>query len=224
MRPKHWITAPLVLGLTLALGACGHAPFPAAKHAASPAESTSAQSQEQTPERETRTAAETTTVVMGQQQQQPVPVEKQTKKQHADGQKCGSKSSQEAIFEGVNSLEPYEPYHAEWNPLTAMWFFDPCAPLSAIAVTIVGATASSPYHILLYHYGEYLGTATKRPGAFSPEILSTSPSSHEVTYRYPLPGEPNAAPSGRHVATFTWDDSQQKVVMKGGEGFDHWWG
>ena len=87
--------------------------------------------------------------------------------------------------------------------------------LSWITVTLEGATASSPYHILLFHNGEYLGTATAKAYGFSPKVSRVDDSEIAVTYRWPKEGEGNAEASGTTQAGFRWDEGAQKVVMSG---------
>ena len=84
-----------------------------------------------------------------------------------------------------------------------------------IVLTINGATGSSPYHIMLFHKGEYVGTATAEPQGFSPDVKQVDGKTLAVTYFYTKPGEANAERSGEAHATFTWDPAQEKVVMDG---------
>ena len=71
------------------------------------------------------------------------------------------------------------------------------------------------HHILLFHRGKFIGTATYEPYSFSPVITRTSDSSISVTYRYMKGDESPASASGRTTAEFSWSSSQNKVVMTG---------
>jgi hypothetical protein len=93
--------------------------------------------------------------------------------------------------------------------------FDPCAELSSITVTVEGGTVSSPSHIMLFHHGDYLGTASSEAYGFWPSTERLDDGSIQVTYTYPLPDESNAAASGRAVSVFTWNDSTQGVDHTG---------
>lgn len=93
--------------------------------------------------------------------------------------------------------------------------YDPCADLSAIAVTVEYATGSSPWMIQLFHHGEYLGTATQQPVGMGQLMQRRADDLLAVTYLYPKPGESNAERSGKVTSTFTWDESTQEVVMAG---------
>lgn len=103
-----------------------------------------------------------------------------------------------------------------WAPTMAgTSTYDPCAPLSWITVVIEGATVSSPNHIMLFHRGEFLGTATKIAYGFTPKVERIDDGTIQVTYRYLLDGEANAFASGQAVATFAWDASSESVTMTG---------
>ncbi|MGV3161063.1 LppP/LprE family lipoprotein [Corynebacterium sp. 32222D000AT] len=83
------------------------------------------------------------------------------------------------------------------------------------AVTVTGATASSPYHIMLFHQGEYLGTATVEPYGFAPEITRASGRQVDVTYRWPQDGDANANPTGSSFASFAWNPVAEEIEMAG---------
>lgn len=72
----------------------------------------------------------------------------------------------------------------EWQVYTAQGY-DRCAALSWVVLAPKNATASSPFAIMLFHGGEYLGTATKDPQGFAPDITRTSDAAISVTYKYP---------------------------------------
>ncbi|MDM7887550.1 LppP/LprE family lipoprotein [Curtobacterium sp. RHCJP20] len=93
--------------------------------------------------------------------------------------------------------------------------YDGCAALSAVTVSVVDATASSPVAILLFHDGSYLGTATKEQYPFVPQVTRESADAVRVEYRYPQGADSNADPTGRATATYTWNDDTGRVVMSG---------
>jgi LppP/LprE lipoprotein len=45
--------------------------------------------------------------------------------------------------------------------------YNPCATLSAVIITVEGATGSSPEQALLFHNGNYVGTGTSKAYAFT---------------------------------------------------------
>ena len=132
------------------------------------------------------------------------------------GKQCGDLPAEEALRENVGKLDSPKGTDWTWNTKYAGTdLYDPCAELSPIVLTINGATGSSPYHIMLFHKGEYLGTATAEPQGFSPDVKQVDGKTLAVTYFYTKPGEANAERSGEAHATFTWDPAQEKVVMDG---------
>ena len=130
--------------------------------------------------------------------------------------RCGDLSAEEALAQNVGKLPTPDHISRDWNTeFAGTGLYDPCADLSPIVLTIDLATASSPYHIMLFHRGEYLGTATAEPRGFSPDVKQVDDQTIAVTYFYTKPGEANAMRSGEAHATFTWDPAQEKVVMDG---------
>jgi len=93
--------------------------------------------------------------------------------------------------------------------------YDPCAELSWVVLGIRGATASSPYQIMLFHRGEYLGTGTLKAYGFFPKVARVDDASIEVVYTWTRPGECTACATGRSTAWFTWDPQAGRVVMTG---------
>lgn len=131
---------------------------------------------------------------------------------NGDG-RCGSENADKAVRENIHKVTPPD---WDWDPSGHDTSgYDECAALSWAVVTIHGATASSPFQIMLFHYGEYLGTGTWDAHGFFPTVERVDDSTIDVTYHYPLPGESNMARSGETHATFTWDESAEKVVMTG---------
>lgn len=127
---------------------------------------------------------------------------------------CAPVTGEQAVAENIGTLEKYNGW--EWDAEYAYTDdFDPCLALSYIVVPIVGGTSSSPYHVMLFHKGEYLGTATQEPRGFAPRITQTSDDSISVGYVYVREGDSNAAPSGLNEVQFTWDEAEQRVVMTG---------
>ncbi|PZE76561.1 LppP/LprE family lipoprotein [Curtobacterium sp. MCBD17_019] len=131
---------------------------------------------------------------------------------------CGPATGQAAAATGIAALPLPVNLRgtAHWDAAGADYSgYDPCAPLSWSVVTVSGSTASSPYAILLFHDGTYLGTATKEQYAFQPTVRRTSSTSIAVTYPYPRGNDSDADPSGRANATYTWDAGAGKVTMAG---------
>lgn len=130
---------------------------------------------------------------------------------------CENKNEQQALDNGFNQLlelsGPEGNYH--WAKDYTDSNYDPCAELSWAVVGIQGGTASSPYQIMLFHRGEYLGTATKHAYGFAPKVVRVNDGEIAVTYRWPKDGESNAEASNTATAHFAWDKEKNSVVMSG---------
>lgn len=127
---------------------------------------------------------------------------------------CGDIDAAQAVNVVLENLTPWRE-ERQWRVADDAVGYDACASLSYIVFGIERATASSPYHIALYHHGEYLGTATQEPRGFWPTVRQKNDKEVEVEYRYLRQGESTAEASGRSYALFTWDDGSNRVVMTG---------
>ena len=133
---------------------------------------------------------------------------------------CASDSASAVVSKALRDLKNKSKW-AQWTNTSETYEgYDPCAELSWIDA-IPGSSpsdcciSSMAHHILLFHRGKFIGTATYEPYSFSPVITRTSDSSISVTYRYVKGDESSASASGRTTAEFSWSSSQNKVVMTG---------
>lgn len=133
---------------------------------------------------------------------------------------CASDSASTVVSKALRELKNKSKWD-QWTNVSASYEgYDPCAELSWIDA-IPGSSpsdcciSSMAHHILLFHRGKFIGTATYEPYSFSPVITRTSDSSISVTYRYVKGDESSASASGRRTAEFSWSSSQNKVVMTG---------
>ena len=94
---------------------------------------------------------------------------------------CEAGNPQAAFDDNVAHVPQWHGH--EWA-LVDSSHFDPCAALSWQTISIKGATASSPHHIMLFHYGEYLGTATAEPYGFFPDVEQVNHNEISVTTRW----------------------------------------
>lgn len=133
---------------------------------------------------------------------------------------CASDSASTVVSKALRELKNKSKWDQWTNVSRTYEGYDPCAELSWIDA-IPGSSpsdcciSSMAHHILLFHRGKFIGTATYEPYAFSPVITRTSDSSISVTYRYVKGDESSASASGRTTAEFSWSSSQNKVVMTG---------
>lgn len=133
---------------------------------------------------------------------------------------CASDSASTVVSKALRELKNKSKWDQWTNVSRTYEGYDPCAELSWIDA-IPGSSpsdcciSSMAHHILLFHRGKFIGTATYEPYAFSPVITRTSDSSISVTYRYVKGDESSASASGRTTAEFSRSSSQNKVVMTG---------
>ena len=133
---------------------------------------------------------------------------------------CASDSASTVVSKALRELKNKSKWDQWTNVSRTYEGYDPCAELSWIDA-IPGSSpsdcciSSMVHHILLFHRGKFIGTATYEPYSFSPVITRTSDSSISVTYRYMKEDEKVHNASGRTTAEFTWSSSQNKVVMTG---------
>ncbi len=133
---------------------------------------------------------------------------------------CASDSASTVVSKALRDLKNKSRWDQWTNVSRTYEGYDPCAELSWIDA-IPGSSpsdcciSSMAHHILLFHRGKFIGTATYEPYSFSPVITRTSDSSISVTYRYMKGDESPASASGRTTAEFSWSSSQNKVVMTG---------
>lgn len=126
---------------------------------------------------------------------------------------CGNANGDQAVRQNIANVQPER---WDWDPGSAdTTTYDACKPLSWVVVTIHHGTASSPFQIMLFHYGEYLGTTTAEAYGFWPTVTRANDHKIDVTYHYQKPGEGVANSSGETYASFAWDESAGRVVMSG---------
>ena len=133
---------------------------------------------------------------------------------------CASDSASTVVSKALRDLKNKKNWDQWTNVSESYEGYDPCAELSWIDAVPGSSpssccTAAMVHHILLFHRGKFIGTATYEPYSFSPVITRTSDSSIRVTYRYMKEDEKVHNASGRTTAEFTWSSSQNKVVMTG---------
>ncbi|WP_200962826.1 LppP/LprE family lipoprotein [Rothia mucilaginosa] len=146
--------------------------------------------------------------------------ESEAKSESKKDSTCASDSASTVVSKALRELKNKSKWDQWTNVSRTYEGYDPCAELSWIDA-IPGSspssccTAAMVHHILLFHRGKFIGTATYEPYSFSPVITRTSDSSISVTYRYMKEDEKVHNASGRATAEFTWSSSQNKVVMTG---------
>lgn len=127
---------------------------------------------------------------------------------------CSDKSGADALGTWVSEVPTYNGW--AWDTTEAdVSTYDSCVSLSWIVLPIEGGTASSPYQIMLFHHGEYIGVTSDQMIGFFPEVERLDDETIQVTYKWPRDGESTAGASGRSVSVFTWDAITRAVVHSG---------
>lgn len=133
---------------------------------------------------------------------------------------CASDSASAVVSKALRDLKNKKNWDQWTNVSESYEGYDPCAELSWIDA-IPGSShkdcciSSMVHHILLFHRGKFIGTATYEPYSFPPVITRTSDSSISVTYRYVKGDESSASASGRTTVEFTWNPAKNQVDMEG---------
>lgn len=135
---------------------------------------------------------------------------------------CADTDAEQALADALPQMPPPFPPDDE-NMSDVQWDtehadlegYDPCAELSWITISVVGATGSSPSQVALFHAGEFVQAATEKSYGFWPQVTRLAPDSLEVVYFWPKPGESNAERSGESPMRFTCDDESGSVLVKG---------
>lgn len=113
-------------------------------------------------------------------------------------------AAQEAITAAAATLAPYPSLpDATWSNTIAHNYL-PESELSAALVTLDHATISTPVHVLLFHHGQYLGTATDHamPGI---HLLASASTNAVVVLEFHELGDPHAGPpKAIRTARFRW--------------------
>jgi hypothetical protein len=86
-----------------------------------------------------------------------------------------------------------------------------CATLTYVTLDTEGATVSSPYQLLFFHEGEFLGTGTSCNLSYQ-TVTGASDDQIDVRYRYLVGDEPNADPQGETSVSYRWNGSGVDMI------------
>ena len=132
-------------------------------------------------------------------------------------EKCATMTGAEAISTWGPQVPTFrEGYDWQWDLDGAdTTTYDACAALSWVVLEIPGNTVSSPFQIMLFHRGQYIGTTASKPIGFPPKVVRLDDAAIQVAYTWPRDGESNAEASGRSISISTWDDRTRSVTHSG---------
>jgi hypothetical protein len=130
---------------------------------------------------------------------------------HAAPGNCGVNLTAPQIAAAAATLPPYPGSGWQWSAKPAEGNFNPCATLSAAIISVQGGTASSPDTALMFHDGQYLGTATSKAYGFT--FFNAARSTDDtVVLDYHTPGACDAcAPAAVNSVRYQWQGDH--VVM-----------
>jgi hypothetical protein len=125
---------------------------------------------------------------------------------------CGVDLDAPEIARAVRDLPPYPGTDWMWTPQSAFGNFDRCATLSTALVSVEGATGSSPITALMFHRGEYLGTATYEAYGFT-SLNAARTTDDTVVLNYKTPGACNACPpAGITSVRYRWQRDHVEML------------
>lgn len=126
---------------------------------------------------------------------------------------CGENLAAPQVISAVRQLSPDPGTGWVWNsdPSTFEGNFDPCATLSTVLASVEAATGSSPVAALMFHNGEYVGTATRQARGFTRLNIART-TDDTVVLDYKTPGACNACP-GAAVNSVRYQWQGNRVVM-----------
>lgn len=130
------------------------------------------------------------------------------------GVTCGVNLKAPQVVVAAEQLPPYPGTGWTWdaNPATFEGNYNPCAMLSTVLVTVEMATGSSPVTALMFHNGDYLGTATSESYGFT--SLNTAQTTDDtVVLDYKVPGACNACPpAGVNSVRYQWQSDHVEML------------
>lgn len=98
--------------------------------------------------------------------------------------------------------------HGEWDYHHARGNYDPAATLSAVRITLKEAIGGSATHILLYHKGRYVGSATREARSFVSLRLDHC-TDDTVAVQFTVPGATHAGSlTIRHNVAYKWQGGE----------------
>lgn len=134
-------------------------------------------------------------------------------------QACGSSNVDQVVAQHIAEVpEMYAESGAATGWIvdsTASESYDACLDLSWVILPLSRGTGSSPYQIMLFHRGEYIGTPSLVSFGFYPRVARVSDDAIEVGYSWPDEGQPNASARVQTVMTYRYNPDTGGVTATG---------
>lgn len=119
---------------------------------------------------------------------------------------CGLNNDADEVRAAMSTLDRTHPTFAPEGSEVIEGNFDPCATMSTVLVYAYGASGSSPRHALMFHKGQYVGTATPDPYSFLRLDTDQSTDSTVVLDFRSSPASCNACDdAGAMAVRFRWN-------------------
>lgn len=125
-----------------------------------------------------------------------------------------------ALAATIATLAPDKRTGKAWDSKPQATNYNPCADLSAVVLTVQGATASSPDLALLFHRGTYVGTATPTAYPFT-DLEAPASTNDTVVLTYRTGQSCSTCEDGTlTVVGFRWDGDRVQMLDRPPEALD----
>lgn len=127
---------------------------------------------------------------------------------------CGVNLADPRVVAAVQQLAPYPEMGWKWNadPATFEGNYNPCSTLSTVLATVEMATGGSPVTALMFHNGDYLGTATLKAYPFT-TLNAAQTTGDTVVLDYKQPGACTACPpAGITSVRYQWQSDHVEML------------
>jgi hypothetical protein len=140
--------------------------------------------------------------------------------QASDSASCATTSGAEALEEAISKVPPPFPNmpldeENQWSRNIPTDTYDPCAALSWIGLEIDRASLSSPYQVVFFHNGVYVGRAVNTEFGFPPQVTQINGTTIEIGFSWPEDDEPNAMATVRATSTYSLDETTGRIIREG---------
>lgn len=140
--------------------------------------------------------------------------------QASDGTTCATTSGAEALEDAISKVPPPFPSmpldeENQWSRNVSTDTYDPCVSLSWISLEIDRASLSSPYQVVFFHNGVYVGRAVNTEFGFPPQVTQIDDTTIEIGFSWPEDDEPNAMATVKATSTYSLDETTGRIIREG---------
>lgn len=117
-----------------------------------------------------------------------------------------------ALTAALAKVPPDRKTGKQWDPRVLSGNYDPCADLSGLVVTVRDATRSAPNLALLFHRGDFVGTATPNAYSFT-ELDAPASNGNTVVLTYRTGQSCDSCPDGTLTTVgYQWRDDKVHML------------